>query len=279
VLHLVYRIKPSPAAERDPRAFWAWVQAREQWFYDGLDTVTATAWRVRTVGEDVHTLEHTVTFADEAAWGRYRREVATRGRDPRWEQRRVEQDHWWTLLDASLLSDPPVPIGITRDTPTPADPAERVRRLLDSGRHLILATTDGTTAWTTTVDFVPLHDPLRLLWHSPRASRHSRDIESHPEISGVIHLPGPPNAGVDTGQLTGTARAVGAEEVAHCHEIYHRPGLPGADARRTVPIEEFRDSGPRRFHVLHVSRLWLLGAGHRSWDEHERIEIDPGALA
>ncbi|WP_411140440.1 hypothetical protein [Streptomyces sp. x-80] len=114
MLHLVYRIRLTAAAESDPAGFWAWAEEREQWFYEGLDTVLATRWAVRTVGADVHTLEHTVTFADEAAWGRYRRQLSERSRDPAWEHRRTEQGHWWQLLDATLLSDPPVPLGFDR---------------------------------------------------------------------------------------------------------------------------------------------------------------------
>ncbi|HEX6342125.1 pyridoxamine 5'-phosphate oxidase family protein [Umezawaea sp.] len=220
MLHLVYRIKPSPAAERDPHAFWAWVRDRERWFYDGLDTVLATRWRVRTIGQDVHTLEHTVTFADEAAWGRYRRAVADRGSDPEWERRRVEQGRWWTLLDADLLSDPPVPLGITRDTPEDAaGPADRVRHLLGTGRRATLATTDGTTPWIDTVDVTVLRDPLRLLWRSPREARHSRDVATHPDVSGIVHADGSAGGGV---RFTGTAR----------------------------------DSDPLGRHVLHVARLW-----------------------
>ncbi|WP_431045365.1 hypothetical protein ACQUSR_27925 [Streptomyces sp. P1-3] len=66
------------------------------------------------LGSDVHTIEHTVTFADEAAWGHYRRQVSERSHDPAWERRRTEQGHWWHLLDATLLSDPPVPLGFNR---------------------------------------------------------------------------------------------------------------------------------------------------------------------
>ncbi|MEU2718768.1 hypothetical protein [Streptomyces sp. NPDC007205] len=120
MLHLVYHIRLSDEAESDQAAFWAWLQEREKWFYDGLDTVLATRWAVRTIGTDVHTLEHTVTFADEAAWGRYRRQVSERGHDPAWERRRTEQNRWWHLLDATLLSDPPIPLGLDR-TPRSKD--------------------------------------------------------------------------------------------------------------------------------------------------------------
>ncbi|MER6362772.1 hypothetical protein [Kitasatospora sp. NPDC001527] len=123
MLHLVYLIQPTAAAEADQAAFWEWVRAREAWFYDGLDTVLRTRWAVRTVGSPVHTIEHTVSFADEAGWGRYRRQVAERGRDPVWERRRTEQAQWWTLLEATLLSDPPVPLGFDRGSLPPGGPS------------------------------------------------------------------------------------------------------------------------------------------------------------
>lgn len=108
MLHLVYRFRLTRKASADPRAFWEWARLRHVWFYSGLDMVEDTRWYVCTVGQDVHTLEHLVTFADEAAWGRYRREVHRRAQDPAWESRRTSQDEWWEMLDARLLNDPPV---------------------------------------------------------------------------------------------------------------------------------------------------------------------------
>jgi hypothetical protein len=124
MLHLHYRIKLTKAAEDDPAAFWAWALEREKWFFEGLDTVSGTRWYVRTVGEDVHAIEHIVTFADAAAWGDYRAQVAQLSKNPEWERRRVEQGHWWKLQDAALLSDPPVPVGFTREPGEPGPEAQ-----------------------------------------------------------------------------------------------------------------------------------------------------------
>ncbi|WP_051021518.1 hypothetical protein [Nocardia araoensis] len=82
MLHLVYRFAPTPKARADLAAFWRWIADRQLWFYDGLDMVLDTTWHTVTIGEHVHCLEHKVTFADEAAWGRYRQEVHRRSTDP-----------------------------------------------------------------------------------------------------------------------------------------------------------------------------------------------------
>lgn len=109
MLHLVYVMRPTIKARGDLRAFWCWVREREDWFYDGLEMAHDPRWLVRTIGTEAHSLEHSVSFADEAAWGAYRKEVHRRSQDPEWERRRVEQDLWWEILEARLLNDAPLP--------------------------------------------------------------------------------------------------------------------------------------------------------------------------
>ncbi|MEV5748361.1 hypothetical protein AB0L00_11125 [Actinoallomurus sp. NPDC052308] len=119
MIHLVYTFRPTPYAQENLPEFWEWVRDREDWFYDGLDMVLKTDWFVRTIGPDVHCVEHFVAFADEAAWGAYRRAVSAKSRDPKWEARRIEQGRWYDILDARILSDPPVRLG----RPSAATPA------------------------------------------------------------------------------------------------------------------------------------------------------------
>ncbi|CAB3774553.1 hypothetical protein LMG29542_07930 [Paraburkholderia humisilvae] len=109
MLHLVYLLRPSAHARTDMNAFWSWVRDRQAWFYAGLDMARDPRWYVRTIGTDVHSLEHTISFADEAAWGVYRLEVSRRSRDIAWERRRVEQELWWEILEARILNDAPIP--------------------------------------------------------------------------------------------------------------------------------------------------------------------------
>ena len=114
MIHLTYTFRPTAKARSDLSQFWSWTKDREGWFYGGLEMVLGTQWYVRTIGVDVHCIDHIVSFADEAAWGAYRTELSRRGRSPEWEARRVEQDLWFEILSASILSDPPVQIGISR---------------------------------------------------------------------------------------------------------------------------------------------------------------------
>lgn len=114
MIYLGYTFRPTPHALANPAEFWAWVQDRETWFYGGLDMVLRTDWYVRTIGVDVHCVEHLVAFEDEAAWGAYRKAIAARGRAPEWEKRRTEQGLWYDILDSRILSDPPLPLGLRR---------------------------------------------------------------------------------------------------------------------------------------------------------------------
>lgn len=109
MLHLVYVMRPTIKARADLPAFWKWVREREAWFYDRIEEARDPRWLVRTVGSDVHALEHSISFSDEAAWGAYRKEVHRRAQDPEWERRRVEQNQWWEILEARLLNDAPLP--------------------------------------------------------------------------------------------------------------------------------------------------------------------------
>jgi len=115
MIYLGYTFRPTAHALADLPGFWAWVEDREKWFYNGLDMVLRTDWYVRTIGTDVHCVEHLVAFADEAAWGAYRKAVAARGGDPQCEARRTEQGLWYDILDSRTLSDPPVRLGLRSD--------------------------------------------------------------------------------------------------------------------------------------------------------------------
>ncbi|MCH5586637.1 hypothetical protein MK805_17010 [Shimazuella sp. AN120528] len=114
MLYLVYRFKPTAYARANLREFWKWMQDREAWFYDGLEMVLKTEWYVRTIGVDVHSVEHIVLFENEEAWGAYRDKVRQKSQDTNWEARRTEQEKWYDILDSSLLSDPPVQMGLDR---------------------------------------------------------------------------------------------------------------------------------------------------------------------
>ncbi|MCS4320831.1 hypothetical protein M2407_005205 [Serratia sp. BIGb0234] len=111
MLHLMYLLKPTSKARKDMPEFWRWVEKREEWFYSTLEMAGERRWYVRTIGNNVHCLEHYVTFADEEAWGQYRKAVSALSKIPEWEQIRTEQELWWDILDSSLLNDAPFVIN------------------------------------------------------------------------------------------------------------------------------------------------------------------------
>ncbi len=105
MLYLVYLLRPTEKARLQPKAFKEWVRNREDWFYRGMEMASSPRWYVRTIGEHVHAIEHSVAFEDEAQWGRYRAALSERAKDPEWERRRCEQEQWWEILEARLLND------------------------------------------------------------------------------------------------------------------------------------------------------------------------------
>jgi len=113
VIYLVYRMRLSPKSRRDMKSFWAWLEDRERWFYADLPMVEEVRWYYSVVG-DVYVVENWAAFADEAAWGAYRRALATLKSDDEWEGERVTQDDWWDFLDTRIVTDTPVPVGFRR---------------------------------------------------------------------------------------------------------------------------------------------------------------------
>ncbi|MEV5650496.1 pyridoxamine 5'-phosphate oxidase family protein [Nocardia sp. NPDC052254] len=293
MLHLVYRFRPTAKARADLPGFWRWIADRQLWFYADLDMVLATKWFTVTIGDDVHCLEHHVTFADEAEWGRYRREIGARSGDPEWEKRRTSQDEWYDIIDARILTDPKIPIPLPtlqRSTPVTGSAAlvTRSRLLLDRARFVTLATSGPSGPWSSTVNYVVLADPLRLLWYSLREAQHSRNITVCPQVSGSLFLSGltgteaPSGIPIDGAQFTGSCREVTAAELPAAHQYYYETNFPdpGVRADWMLPLAEFQGEGPRRFYRLDIDRWWLYDAQRWTEDKHDsRIEVRTADLA
>lgn len=113
MIYLVYRMRLTSRARQDMTGFWAWLEQRERFFYDGLPMVRGVRWYYSVVG-DVYVLENWAAFDDEAAWGRYRSALAGLKSDAGWERERVSQDEWWEFLDTRMVTDPPVAVGFTK---------------------------------------------------------------------------------------------------------------------------------------------------------------------
>jgi hypothetical protein len=113
MIYLHYKMRLTGHARQDMKAFWAWLEAREQWFYDDLPMVKEVRWYYSLVG-DVYVIENMAAFENEAGWGEYRAALASRKRNDDWEKERVSQDEWWEFLETKMFVDPPVHIGFTR---------------------------------------------------------------------------------------------------------------------------------------------------------------------
>jgi hypothetical protein len=113
VIYLHYKMRLTAQARQDMKAFWAWLEEREQWFYDDLPMVKEVRWYYSLVG-DVYVIENMASFENETGWGEYRAALASRKRNDDWEKQRVSQDDWWEFLETKMFVDPPVSIGFTR---------------------------------------------------------------------------------------------------------------------------------------------------------------------
>lgn len=113
MIYLQYRMRLAPRARQNMKAFWAWLEDRESWFYKDLPMVREVRWFYSVVG-DVYTIENWAAFDDEAGFGAYRAALAGMKKDDAWEAERVTQDEWWEFLDTKLWTDPPVTVGFSR---------------------------------------------------------------------------------------------------------------------------------------------------------------------
>lgn len=154
----------------------------------------------------------------------------------------------------------------------PTGLAERSRHLLGHARFMTLATSDGTAPWASTVNFVALHRPLRLLYYSAHTARHSRNVELRPLVSGSIYLTGLPGLGLDGAQFTGRCHSAGPEDVPELHRTYYALNFPDERTRRAwrLPEADFHGAGPRRFYVVEVLRWWLLDVDRWLVDKHDQ---------
>jgi hypothetical protein len=107
MVYLVYRTHLLPEARADLPAFWAWLGAREKWFYRDFASVKSVR-RYSTVVGPSYTVETWLAFESMSGYAEYVRQVGEHRQDPEWERRRVEQDRYWEFLDSRLLADAPV---------------------------------------------------------------------------------------------------------------------------------------------------------------------------
>lgn len=159
----------------------------------------------------------------------------------------------------------------------------RSNTLIEHARFFTLASRGPDGIWASTVNFVPLREPLRLLWYSLRDARHSRNIDAHSEVAGsVFRTDLPTQLGLDGAQLTGTAGAVEPDGPDDFYNLYYERNFPDEQTREQwrIPLDEFRGAGPRRFYLLTVAEWWLVDLDLWLQTKNDcRIAVDLAALS
>ncbi|WIY00979.1 pyridoxamine 5'-phosphate oxidase family protein [Amycolatopsis mongoliensis] len=159
----------------------------------------------------------------------------------------------------------------------------RSEDLIEHARFMTLATCGPDGPWASTVNYVPMRQPMRLLWYSLRNAQHSRNIEAAPVVSGSVFRIGVPNPlGLDGAQFTGTARAVDAGELEELAEFYYRRNFSDEQTRQKwrLPLAEFQADGPRRFYLVTVTAWWLFDLEGWLVDMNDRrVAVDLAALS
>lgn len=172
------------------------------------------------------------------------------------------------------------------NVPERASLTERSCRLLTQGRFMTLATADDGIPWASTVNFVALGAPLRLLYYSLVRARHSRNIELSAQVAGSVFMTGLPGFGLDGVQFTGECRTVDEPGLEKIHQLYYELNFPDTVTRTewTLPLSEFQGDGPRRFYLVTVRELWLLDIDRWIADQHDQrvavpLNILPSSLS
>lgn len=160
---------------------------------------------------------------------------------------------------------------------------QRSNALIEHARFVTLASTGAEGVWAATVNYIPLREPLRLLWYSLRDARHSRNIDAAPEVAGsVFRTDLPTDPGLDGGQLTGVAHVVEQDGLPELYHHFYERNFPDDQARQQwrIPMEEFLGTGPRRFYLLTVTAWWLVDLDR--WiktKNDQRVAVDLAALS
>ncbi|AZE47014.1 hypothetical protein C4K04_1322 [Pseudomonas chlororaphis] len=164
--------------------------------------------------------------------------------------------------------------------------SQRSRTLLSTARFMTLATASTRgSPWASTINYVCLREPLKLIWYSSRDAVHSRNIADRAGISATVFrsdLGEISPIGLDGGQLVGECRAIVGAEVEEIHQHYYEQNFPDVLARQQwmLPIDQFQGEGVRRFYELSIERWWLFDIERWLQDKQDsRVEVPLSELS
>lgn len=141
---------------------------------------------------------------------------------------------------------------------------ERSLSLLKNARFFTLASRSlAGEVWASTVNYVPLFTPVRMLWCSMRTAKHSENIRQHAYISGSVFrtdLQGVSPLGLDGAQFSGICREIPGHESAEAYHYFSLNNFPDEALRKEwmPPLDEFVGKGARRFYEVKITEWWLL---------------------
>jgi uncharacterized protein YhbP (UPF0306 family) len=147
------------------------------------------------------------------------------------------------------------------------------RAIIDIQRYMTIATADANgTPWASPVWYA--HDRYsRLLWASKPASRHSKNIESRPQI-GIAIFDSSVAAGEGQGvYVSATATAIEAgSELARAIEVYSQRSL--AQGARSWSLRDVTAESRLRLYGATVTEAFILD-GH---DERIAVRLERNGM-
>jgi nitroimidazol reductase NimA-like FMN-containing flavoprotein (pyridoxamine 5'-phosphate oxidase superfamily) len=146
---------------------------------------------------------------------------------------------------------------MSMSTSDPNDHWSVVTAVIDANRFMTMATANAHgTPWANPVWFAT-DDHRRFLWVSSSETRHSRNIETRPEIAIVIYDSRTTPAERQAVYLEAVAHQVSADQLADAIEIFSRASVEhGLSAWGRDDVTE-----PRLFRMYEATATqhWILG--------------------
>jgi nitroimidazol reductase NimA-like FMN-containing flavoprotein (pyridoxamine 5'-phosphate oxidase superfamily) len=145
--------------------------------------------------------------------------------------------------------------------------AAAAREVIDSNSYMTLGTADESgRPWVSPVWFA--HSGYReFFWVSSPDARHSRNLESRPEVSIVVFDSKVAPAGAEAVYVAASAEELAGEELESGIEIFSRKSK--ADGLRAWSREDVEEPAKHRLYRAIASEHSALSGGD------ERIAVDP----
>jgi hypothetical protein len=148
------------------------------------------------------------------------------------------------------------------------DPSALARAIIDANLYMVLGTADATgRPWVSPVYYAPA-GYLEFLWLSSPDAKHSRNIQTRPEVGVVIFDSTVP---IDTGQgvyMSAVARQLDADEVTDRIEVFSQRSV--GHGGRPFTSDDVRAPSRLRLYLATAHDHYVLETG-----VDRRIPVSP----